>query len=220
MEIDTDNSEDETYSSESSNRVQEVIKSAKTALEQEEQIAVFIRPRKGRNMLEVKWTADSGVRRPLLAEKHWKLMKGENPSLRLEKSRITFKPYSLEEEVPIMGKAKVTLISQRGHKTNSTVLGKIDATELGIITLDPRGKEVIRRISPVKREEIPDKGTISGGQTQTEIDQDKEIVKSKYEDMFEGTGKAKVPPIHIHMKEGAISVAQKQRTVPITTDID
>ena len=225
VEEDTDNSGNESYSSEGSNRVLEVVKSAKTNREQEEQIAVFIKPRQGKNRLEVKWTADSGVRRTLLAEKHWKQIKKENPATRLEKSRIIFKPYSSEEEVPILGKVRVSLKSLGGHKTRSTayvvkgetesLLGKIDAMELGIIKLDPRGKEVIRRISPVKKERIPDKGIISGGQTQEEIDQDMEIVKSKYEDMFKGTGKAKVPPIHIHMKEGAIPVAQKQRTVPI-----
>ena len=56
---------------------------------------------------------------------------------------------------------------------------------------------------------------LSGGQTQADIDRDMNAILEQFQELFSGTGVAKIPPIQIYLKEGAQPVAQKQRPVPV-----
>ena len=59
----------------------------------EEKVLVSVRPRTGRGKVGVRWTADSGVAKTLLAETDWLRMKEKSPNMKLRKNMIKFRPY-------------------------------------------------------------------------------------------------------------------------------
>ena len=69
-------------------------------------------------------------------------------------------------------------------------------------------EEGIGRITPQTKKDIIKEGEVSGGQTQAEIDAEMEKIVRDYKHVFEGMGRAKVDPIDIKMKPGAIPVTQ------------
>ena len=191
---------------------------------------VSIRPRQGGSKAAVVWTVDSGVRKTLLAEADWARLKIKNPAWKLKKNHISFKPYGTQITLEVMGKAKVVLKNKAGLKRNAMVyviqgakeslLGRLDAEALGILQLSKSGKgpvgEEVKSLTGVKRSALAKETEfVSGAQTQPEIDKAMEQMLSKYPDLFKGIGCAKVSPIHIRLKEGAVPVTQKQRPVPV-----
>ena len=62
-------------------------------------------------------TAGSGVRRTLLAERDWQMVK--NPNLKLKRIHVEFRPYGTKITLPVMGNLKVVLKCQDREKTNS-----------------------------------------------------------------------------------------------------
>jgi hypothetical protein len=172
------------------------------------------------------WTADSGVRRTLLEEKDWQRLKEKNPNLKKTRNQLDFRPYGTKIILPVMGKLKVVLKCQNGEKRNSmayvvrdqkeSLLGRLDLEALGIIVLNPKGREVVKAVTMMtKTPPGAADQVISGGQVQQEIDRSMVILMDKYQDMFEGIGQAKVAPIHIEVAQGTKPVTLKQRQVPI-----
>ena len=191
-------------------------------------VNVGVRARGTRRQVWTEWTADSGVKKTLLSEDDWDYMKKYNPAARLKKNCTRFVPYGTNQALPVLGKAKVMLQCEEGMRIYTTVhvvagqtenlLGERDAVALGILFIKPRGikpnQERVGNITTVKKEPT-ETGKISGGQTQTEIDQDMSDILDQFKGMFSGIGEIKLPPIEIYMKEGARPVAQKQRPIPI-----
>ena len=92
----SENSETETSSdSESLGRViekaPETVAAAKESDIKEPRVEVIIRPRKGAKERQVRWLADSGVRRTLLAESEWESLKKANPDTLWHKDESTSK---------------------------------------------------------------------------------------------------------------------------------
>ena len=215
-------------SSDSLGRIGEevVVRRAKTG-GTEEEVLVSIRPGEGGNKAGLRWIADSGVNRSLVSEEHWNKLKDRNPSLKLRKTKINFRPYGTTYRLPVLGKAKVVLKCREGAKVNTTVyvirgyseslLGKRDGQKLGIIAIKPEGvAEEVRKIMPVVKQEVRKEGIVSGGQTQQETNEVMEQIKKKFTNLFrEGIGEAKVEPIHIYVKPGVKPVVQRQRPVPL-----
>ena len=56
---------------------------------------------------------------------------------------------------------------------------------------------------------------MSGGQTQEEIDKEMARIVDEYKQVFEGMGRAKVDPIDIKMKPGAVPITQGRCEIPI-----
>ena len=67
------------------------------------------------------------------------------------KTRIKFRPYGTDIQLPIKGRAKVWLTAKAGAQiqtwvyindddTETSLLGKRDAIRLGIVTITPDGK--------------------------------------------------------------------------------
>ena len=88
-----------------------------------------------------------------------------------------------------------------------SLIGKEDATALGILNIDPDGKgpgyDRVRCITPeILKDEITT-GIVSGGKTQPEINVDMEAIATKHAKVFEGMGRTKVEPIHLQMKPDA-----------------
>ena len=65
------------------------------------------------------------------------------------------------------------------------------------------------------REEPTKTGIVSGGQTQAEIDKTMEQITEEHSEIFKGMGGAKVDPIHIQIKEGAVPITQDKRPIPM-----
>ena len=127
---------------------------------------------------------------------------------------------------------EVRLTSSNGmtHKTrvyvtegqSESLLGKEDATALGILRIEPGGYgpngapvHPVRCITPETKDEPIKAGIVSGGQTQQEIDATMADIVKEHQAVFQGMGRAKVPPIHIKMKEGARPIMQGKRQIPI-----
>ena len=191
-------------------------------------VEVSVRPYKGGGKLLVQWTPDSGVRRTLLSEKDWNMLKERNKNLKLKANSITFRPYGTNISLKVLGKLKLILKNRAGKKIKSTVfvigdsteslLGEIDGKALGIIKLNPRGdpstdlsvKSIAARETSKGKEE-----TASGGETQEQIDANMNLLVNDFPSLFKGIGKAKVPPISFKVKDNAKPITQKLRPVPI-----
>ena len=175
----------------------------------------------------VPWTTDSGVRKSLLAEKHYWKLRSHNPDIKLRHTEVKFRPYSTSATVPLLGSLDVKLTNNNGktHQTrlyvtkgqHESLLGKEDGMALGLIKLSKDGDypdEPVRCITPeVKDDDIT--GIVSGGQTQKEIDQVMDQIVQENQEVFKGMGRAKIDPIHIQLKEDAIPVTQGKRPIPI-----
>ena len=67
----------------------------------------------------IPWTTDSGVRKSLLAEKHYWKIRSHNPDTKLRHTKVKFRPYSTNTTVPMLGSMQVRLTNNNGkvHKT-------------------------------------------------------------------------------------------------------
>ena len=186
----------------------------------------------------IKWLPDCGVKKTLVAEKHFRYVAKANPGIVLEENNVKFRPYSTDEEVPIIGKCKVKLKNQGGWEHETTVyvvedgeeslLGKKDCIALGIIHLDKIGKRApaktrhqqedsqeVGRITPQVKDPPIKSGIVSGGQTQKEIDAEMDKITGEFAHVFRGMGRAKVEPIDIKLDPDAVPVTQGRREIPI-----
>ena len=117
----------------------------------------------------------------------------------MHQNRTRFVPYGPETSLPIIGKAKVVLQCQAGKKISTTVyvvkgqseslLGKSDGKALSIINIQPKGREPSREL--VQRQSP--QATVSGGQTQAEIDRNMAAIKQQFKSLFTGIGEIRVP---------------------------
>ena len=141
---------------------------------------VSVQPRQGGEKTEMWWTADSGVRRTLLAARDWLKLQEKNPDLKFKRNHVEFRPYGIKIILLVHGKVKVLLKCENGEKKNSmaylgrdqreSLLGRLDLEALGIIVL-PRGKEVIKAVTMMtKSPSIAEDQEVSGGKTQNVID--------------------------------------------------
>ena len=189
-------------------------------------VKVSLKPRLGAASRQVRWLADSGVRRTLLAEPEWMALKKANPGTRLKKNEVSFTPYGTKYKLPVLGRAKVVMTNLKGMKINSMVyvvkgqkeslLGQSDGVRLGILSINPEGSkpgELVHKMTMVKKEPVKKTGMVSGGETQVQIEAKMSKLLGEFKPLFEGIGKARIAPIHIYTKKGRKPVAQKQRTV-------
>ena len=187
LESDTEESEAElsTTDDESIGRVaeKETVASSKENGIKDPMVKVFLKPRLGAVSRQVRWLADSGVRRTLLAEPEWEALKKANPGTRLKKNKVSFMPYGTKSKLPVLGRAKVVMANLKGNKINSMVyvvkgqkeslLGQSDGVRLGILSINPEGSapgEKVHKMTMVKKEEVTKTGIVSGGETQAQID--------------------------------------------------
>ena len=56
---------------------------------------------------------------------------------------------------------------------------------------------------------------VSDGQTQAQIDSAMEEIINDNKEIFQGMGRAKVPPIHIQVKDNAVPITQGKRPIPL-----
>ena len=102
-------------------------------------------------LTKVPWTTDSGVRKTLLAEKHYWKIRSHNPDMKLRHTNVRFKPYSTDTTVPLLGCMDVKLTNNKGKSIKTKVyvtegqteslLGKEDGIALGILKINPDGDE-------------------------------------------------------------------------------
>ena len=164
----------------------------------------------------VPWTTDSGVKKTLLAEKHYWKIPSHNPDIKLRHTNVKFRPYSTDVTVPLLDSMDVRLTNNRGKTHNTRVyvtkgqekslLGKEDTIALGILKIDgdnpdPATAEPVRCITPEYKSDFIKTGVVSGGQTQDAIDKVMEQIVEENKEVFKGMGRAKVAPIHIQLKK-------------------
>ena len=98
------------------------------------------------------------------------------------------------------------------------LLAKTDAVRLGIVEFRSEGAaEEVRKLSETYKKAVPEDGqVVSGGMTQSEIDDKMDSVLKEFSGLFEGFGRAMgVDPIHIEVEELIKPVQQKRRPVPL-----
>ena len=160
----------------------------------------------------VRLLVDSGVKKTLINEEIWKKMQkkagGEN--LKLKKCKTRFRPYGTKEHLPIMGRSKCKMQAEAGATIHSMVyvmrgkeqplLGLLDAQRLGIIQMNMKGAgqkvDTVARLEDAGKQPTVNTGTVSGGQTQQEINRKMASITGKFPDLFTGLGRAKVEPVH------------------------
>ena len=59
----------------------------------EEMVKVQLIPKVEGEMVEIKWLADSGVKKTLLAEEDFRKVKEENKEVKLKTNKVIFRPY-------------------------------------------------------------------------------------------------------------------------------
>ena len=100
-----------------------------------------------------------------------------------------------------------------------SLLGLKDAQALGIVKINLEGQQMdetdsMRQLYDMPRQ-VPGPGVISGGQTQEEIDLRVTKLVKPFQQVFQGTGAAKVEPVHIEVDKTAKPVQQKMRLIAI-----
>ena len=91
---------------------------------------------------------DTGVRKTILNRRDWLKIKDRT---KMVKTRIKFRPYGTDTQLPIRGRAKVKLMAKAGavietwiyvndDDNETSLLGKRDAIRLGIVTIRPEGE--------------------------------------------------------------------------------
>lgn len=84
-----------------------------------ETVEVKLKAQKGGKQVETIMTPDNGVRLSLLADKHLVEVMKRNPQIRVTPMKVSFKPYSTDAEVPIMGKVQLQVTNQNGVALNT-----------------------------------------------------------------------------------------------------
>ena len=83
---------------------------------------VRIRPLQDANYLtKVPWTTDSGVRKTLLSEKHYRKIQSRNPNMKLRPTNVRFKPFSTNTTVPHLGCMEMKLANTKGKAIRTKV---------------------------------------------------------------------------------------------------
>ena len=118
----------------------------------------------------------------------------------LKKNRQKFVPFGTNRKLECIGRSVAVLEAKAGAKIKTMVyvirgvseclLGKTDAVKLGIVKFHPEGAdEVIRKLSETFKKAVPEAGqVVSGGMTQSEIDDKMESVVKEFSGLFEGFG--------------------------------
>lgn len=112
---DDEEEEEDDSSEESAGRILQEEKVGKlntrrSSYKTDELVDIKVAPLQGKEKpVNIKWLPDCGVKRSLVAEKHFRYVAKANPGLELTENNVKFRPYSTDEEVPIIGKCKVTL---------------------------------------------------------------------------------------------------------------
>ena len=57
----------------------------------------------------IPWTVDSGVKKSLLAGKHYAMITEKNPDVKLKHTNVRFRPFSTNETIPLLGRIDVRL---------------------------------------------------------------------------------------------------------------
>ena len=169
---------------------------------------------------------DTGIFKTLLKSSVWSKVKGD---CKFVKTSKRFRPYGTKYHLPIKGKARVSLTAERGAKIDTWVyvvndkreqslLGESDAVRLGIVKLDLKGltEEVIGRVSYIPKPDPPSNGTVSGNETQEEINKRMKAMINQFPSVFtDVTGKFQCEPIKIQLKSVMSLVIQPPRRVPM-----
>lgn len=159
----------------------------------------------------------------MLSEKHIGWVLGKNPDVHLKHSNMTFRPYSTDREIPLLGMCDMRLWNENGKTIpmrvyiaegeEESLLGRQDAINLGILRINLDGDEPednvnkLRCITPELLKDVKTTGVVSGGKTQKEIDQMK-LIADKHHLVFEGMGRADVDSNHIQMKDDMTPISQ------------
>ena len=181
---------------------------------------------------EVPLATDTGISKTVFNRIDWAKIKD---GCKFVKTSKRFRPYGTHYHLPIKGKALVTLTAENGAQIDTWVyvnndpkeqslLGERDARRLGIVKLNLKGEneavildedEDVRNIE-YKSKKLPCPDNVSGGQSQTQIDANMEILKKRHSKVFsDRTGKCHCKPIEIQVKSDAVPVIQPSRRIPL-----
>jgi hypothetical protein len=90
---------------------------------------------------------------------------------------------------------------------------------LGIIQMNMKGTgqkvDTVARLEDAGKQPTVNTGTVSGGQTQREINRKMASITGKFPDLFTGLGRAKVEPVHIEVDPKVKPIQQKRRTIAL-----
>ena len=87
----------------------------------------------------------------------------------------------------------VYVVKGSGH----SLLGLQDGENQGIIEINKKtDQQMVRQLATYRKEQVPKRGVISGGQTQNKIDTNMDGLLLQFPELFRGVGRARVEPIH------------------------
>ena len=167
-----------------------------------------------------KVATDTGVGKTILSRADWRKIEDR---AEMVKTRLKFRPYGTEQQLPIRGRARVKIRAEAGAEIDTYVyvnddgketslLGKEDAVRLGIVTMKLEGAE--KEYTTVSRIRQNRKTDFSPGRSQPQ-GQEMEQMLAKYSHMFKGIGKYVGDPVKIQVKEGISPVNQPPRRIPL-----
>ena len=175
---------------------------------------------------EIILATDTGVSKTIFNITDWHEV---NNNGEITKTSKRFRPYGTAYHLPIIGKSKVWLKAENGaeiltwvyivnNKKETSLLGKEDATRLGIVKLDLKGanEEVVKKIQYIPKSDTKKETIVSGKETQEQIDNNMKQLMDKFPQLFsDKTGKFKGDPIKIQVNSDAKPVIQAPRRIPL-----
>ena len=168
------------------------IGSTRTCYKKEDKVSVSVKPSLCTKAVKVKWMPDTGVKKTLIAEKHFRYVAKANPEVILKESK-------LKNEVGGQHTTEIYVVDGE----QESLLGREDAITLGILNFNPKGTnaavlekedsegqkepqyiEKLGKITPEIKKEVIKEGIVSGGQTQQQIDADMENIVKEFAHVF------------------------------------
>ena len=167
------------------------------------------------NKVPLEFFADTGARKTIINAQDWAKIEHTTTPCKTTK---TFRAYGSQTLLPIIARAKVTISAMQGAKHDTYVyimndnsveslLGREDATALGIVNITPQGSKP----QQVQRLHLTNK-TIT--KEEQPITTDIANLLEQHKDMFSGLGKCQLQKVKIPLKPEATARIQPPRPVP------
>ena len=178
---------------------------------------------------EIELATDTGVSKTILNRKDWEKIQNR---CKLIGTKIRFRPWGTQEQLPIMGRAKIQMRAKAGavittyvypsrDEKDTSLQGKKDAVRLGIVHINLEGKkhevkgddeEMLGHVRQLKRKELQE-----ADQEEKRKDNRAEMdrIIQDHKELFEGVGKYNGEPVRIQLEENVKPVIQPPRRIPL-----
>ena len=172
----------------------------------------------------IRFLTDTGVKKTILNWRDWRSLK---EVCELKDTRLRFRPYGTKEQLPIQGRARVTMTAEAGAEIQTYVyvnkseeeslLGQKDAEALGVVVIKAEGASqavAVNRVLQNRKADL-DRTVKKDEEPEAKVAEEMERICASYKEVFKGIGKYTGEEVKIHIDKTAQPVIQPPCRIPI-----